>query len=262
MKRYFWLFGSFFLLIFLDSPAFAQDEIPHGSWSVAAFGGINYSVASSMHGSIEDYTSAIGNGTTASRYPFGSNHAHSLPLLVQLSYRYAKSPFGLFIGASGSAFNAGSRYRFSEGGRYTLTIGSADAGVEYTFGQLYQHWNFFGRFGIISSVINTFFRERQGTFSYDDFTVSGTGSRFGLEIEIGERYNIIRSTFGIEASLNYTNINMIGKSYTKPVIDQGFYFGGGGNSGDINDGKNPDDANDNARVIDYLSLRVGARYYF
>lgn len=261
MKKYFCLFGSFFLLIFLVSPARCQEDIPHAQWSFAALGGINYSVASSMHGSIEDYRAAMQNGTTAFQYPFGSNHAHSIPVQAQIAYRYAKSPFSLYLTAAGSAFNAGNGFRFSTSGRYTLSVGTGTIGIEYTFGQLYQHWNFFGRFGINSNIINGSYRSG-GQNRFLDTMFNSSGQRYGCEVEIGERYNISRSPIGIEASLNYTNVNLIGKSYTTPVLSQGGLFGGGRNSGDINDGKNPNDASDNARVIDYLSFRLGARYYF
>ncbi len=258
MKRYFCLFGSFFLIIFLAFSAYAQDDAPHGQWSFAAFSGINISISSAMHGTIEDYHSAIENGTTATQYPFGGNHTHSIPVQGQIAYRYAKSPMSIYLAASASSFNTGFGFRYSPSGRYTMTIGTTTAGLEYTLGQLYQHWNFFGRLGLNSSLIVGNYRIRNQD-RFMDVALSNNGTRYGIEMEIGERYNISRSPIGIEASLNYTNVNLIGKSYTDPALNQGLFSRG---SGDINDGKNPNDPNDNARVIDYLSLRVGARIYF
>lgn len=261
MKKYFCLFGSFFLLLFSESRIWAQDDEPIRKWSVALFSGFDYSPSASMNGSIEDYQSAIRNGTTASAFPFGGYKAYSAGFEFQIAYRYVKSPLSLYFNGYGSTFNAGYGFRFSSNGRYTMNIASGTAGLEYTFGQLYQHWNFFGRFGINSNIITSSFRMGNGD-RFSDTTISGVGQRFGIELEVGERYNIIRTNFGIEASLNYSNVNLFGKSYTAPVISQGLFFGGRGNSGDINDGKNPSDANDNSRVIDYFSLRLGVRYYF
>jgi hypothetical protein len=79
-------------------------------------------------------------------------------------------------------------------------------------------------------------------------------------VEIGERYHFPRLPFGIEASINYTNVNLFGKSYTAPIYTRGAVFSAPNNS--INDGKNPNDPNDSSRIIDYLSLRLGARFYF
>jgi hypothetical protein len=259
MKKYFWLFGSLFFVLFSDSRALGQDDEPVRKWSVAVFSGFDYSPTASMNGSIEDYQTAIRNGTTASQYPFGGYKAYSIGFEAQLAYRYPKSPLSLYFNGYGSSFNAGYGFRFSPSGRYTLTVASGTAGIEYTFGQLYQHWNFFGRFGINSNIIASSFR-MNGQNRFNDTTLNGIGQRFGFEIEVGERYNISRLPFGIEASINYSNVNLIGKSYTAPVFSQGLF--GRGNAGDINDGKNPSDANDNARVIDYFSFRLGARYYF
>ncbi|MDP4237664.1 MAG: hypothetical protein Q8919_14570, partial [Bacteroidota bacterium] len=148
-------------------------------------------------------------------------------------------------------------FRFSQSARFTMSIGTATAGLEYTFGQLYQHWNFFGRFGLNSSIIVGNYRSG-GANRFTDTTLLTNGLRFGFEAEIGERYNFSRSRFGVEASLNYSNINLIGKTYSVPVLQQGFSRIA---VGSINDGKNPNDSADSPRVIDYLSFRVGARIY-
>jgi hypothetical protein len=261
MKRYFLLFGSLFLSIFLPLTATAQEiepDSPPRQWSAAIFSGFDYSLSSSMHGSIEDYQRAIRNGTTASQYPFGGSRPYNVGFEVQAAYRYAKSPLSLFFNGYESSYNAGYGFRFTTSGRYTMNIVSGTAGLEYTFGQLYQHWNFFGRFGINSNLITGSFRTG-GQSRFSDTVVNGTGQRFGFEIEIGERYNFSRLPFGIEASINYANVNLIGKSYTQPNLFQGSIFSG---AGDINDGKNPGDPNDNSRIIDYLSFKLGVRYYF
>jgi hypothetical protein len=165
----------------------------------------------------------------------------------------------LYFTGYGSSFNAGSGFRFSPGGRYTMSIASGTIGLEYTFGQIYQHWNFFGRLGFSSNIIAGSYRTG-GPNRFSDTSVNATGQRFGLEIEVGERYNFRRLPFGIEASINYANVNLIGKTYTTPNLNTGSLFTSASNS--INDGKNPSDANDNSRVIDYFSLRLGARFYF
>lgn len=258
MKKYFYPFGSLIFLIFWVSGAIGQDE-PHGQWSFAAFGGFDYSVSSSMHGDMAQYQAALENGTTAAQYPFGGNRFYSIGLEGQVAYRYAKSPISIYFGAYGSNFYAGyGGFRFSQTGRFAMSIVTATAGVEYTFGQVYQRWNFFGRFGLNSSAIAGNYRVGNGN-RFTDTMVNSTDTRFGFEAEIGERYNFPRTPFGIEASINYANINLFGKSYTTPVLQQPFFRAA---AGSINDGKNPNDPSDNARTIDYLSFRLGARIYF
>jgi hypothetical protein len=258
MKRYFLLFGSLNFLIFFISEVRGQiveEDIPHGEWSVAILSGFEYSPSSAMQGTIQDYQNALRTGTTATQFPFGTR-PYTVGFEAQVEYRYAKSPLSLYFTGYGSSYNAGYGFRFSPGGRYTMTIASGTIGLEYTFGQIYQHWNFFGRFGLSSNIIASSYRTG-GANRFSDTSINATGQRFGIEIEAGERYNFPRLPFGIEASINYANVNLIGKTYTKPLI-----FGNFGGNQEINDGKNPSDASDNARVIDYFSLRLGARFYF
>ncbi len=259
MKRYFLLFGSAFLLFFAG--LVSAQEKPTGVWSVAISSGFNYSVSSSMHGDIGQYEEALKSVTTSAQYPFALNRSFGGGLGANAEYRFAKSPLSLYVGAYGSSFNAGNGFRNSSGGRFTMTILSLAAGIEYTFGQTYQTWNFYGRIGIVPTTINTSNRTGNGNrFSFDSLRINATEARTGLEIEVGERYHFHRLPFGIEASVNYTNANLIGKSYSAPVYQTGFF--GRGQNGSINDGKNPNDTSDNPRTIDYLSLRVGVRFYF
>src|SRR5207244_1728421 len=93
----------------------------------------------------------------------------------------------------------------------------------------------------------------------DSLRFNAAEGRLGIELEVGERYHFTHSAFGIEASLNYTNVNFFGKSYAPPDF-RGSIFNTATNS--INDGKNPNDPNDSPRVIDYISIRIVVRYYF
>jgi hypothetical protein len=257
IKKYFPLFGSFYLFIFLTSSAFAQDEveIPHGQWSVAVYSGGAYSVSSSMHGDIGQYEAALASGTTPAQYPFGTYMAFTVGFGAQFDYRFSKSPWSFFAGSYGSSYNAGHGFG---GGRFTMTILSGEGGIEYTSGQTYQEWNFYGRLGLVPSVIAAQNRASGGNrFSFDSLRINSIDSRLGMEVEIGERYHFPRTPIGIEASINYTNVNFFGKSYSVPTYGA-FY----GRSGSINDGKNPNDPNDSPRTIDFLSLRLGARFYF
>jgi hypothetical protein len=257
MKRYFLLFGSLFFL-FLPRPATAQDSRP-GGWSIAISTGGQYSLSSSMHGDIAQYEAALSNGTAPAQYPFAANRAFGLGFGAQLEYRIQGSPLSLYAGGYGMSFNAGSGFRNSTTGRFTMTIFSTTGGLQYTFGQTYQRWNFYGRIGFAPTVIASSNRSGNGNRSFfDSLRLNTVDSRVGMEIEIGERYHFPRLPIGIEASINYTNANLFGKSYTDPATF-GALFGAGDS---INDGKNPNDPTDNARTIDFLSIRFGARIYF
>ena len=265
MKRYFLLFGS---LIFLFSGQIAQaqeddDPPPTGVWSVGFFTTFVSSISSSMHGELAQYESALSGGTTPAQYPFASR-PYTIGFGLQADYRFVKSPLSLYLGGYGVGFNAGFGFRNSPGERFTMSILSTNGGIEYTFGQTYQHWNFYGRLGLVPSVITSSNRSggggRNNFFFTDSLRNNTVDSRLGMEIEIGERYHFSRLPIGIEASINYTNVNLFGKSYTTPNYSNGALFATPNNS--INDGKNPSDPNDNARVIDYLQMRLGARYYF
>jgi hypothetical protein len=265
IKRYFLLFGSLIVLFFPQlCRAQENDEMPEkGIWSAGIFTTFQSSVSSSMHGDIAQYESSLAGSTTPAQYPFGGNKAYSIGFGLQVDYRFVRSPYSLYLGGYGLGFNAGNGFRNAPGERFTMTILSANCGIEYTFGQTYQHWNFYGRFGLVPSIITSSNRLGGGrnTFFFSDSLRSNTvDSRLGMEIELGERYHFSRMPFGIEASINYTNVNLIGKSYTKPNYSSGALFASPNNS--INDGKNPNDPNDNARVIDYFQVRIGGRYYF
>ncbi|MFI5264621.1 MAG: hypothetical protein ACHQM6_08910 [Candidatus Kapaibacterium sp.] len=257
MKRYFLLFGSFFFLIF---PGLGKaQELRPGGWSIAVWSGGQYSLSSSMHGDIGQYEAALAGGKTSVQYPFGSNQAFSMAFGAQVEYRIEQSQISWYASGYGQSFNAGYGFRGSTSGRFTMTILSTAAGIQYTLGQTYQTWNFYGRVGIVPSIISGSNRSGNGNrFFYDSLRVNSVDSRFGMEVEFGERFRIPRWPIGIEASINYTNVNLFGKSYTAPVSPGALF----GVSASINDGKNPSDANDAARTIDFLSLRIGARIYF
>jgi len=263
MKRYFSIIGSLPLFIFLPLVAIGQIEqenIPHGQWSASVFGSFQYAFSASMQGNIAQYENALAGGGTPVGYPFGSR-PFSGGLGVEVERRLEKSAFSYYLGASETSFNAGYGFRNSPGGRFSMSILSSDLGIEYTFGQTYQTWNFYGRLGIVPSIITGSNRSSNGNrFVYDSLRSNSVDSRIGMELEIGERYHLFRLPFGIEASVNYSNVNLFGKSYTKPVYGTGSLFTTQNNS--INDGKNPNVPNDNSRIIDYLSLRLGVRYYF
>jgi len=260
MKRYFLLFGSAFFLFF-GKGALAQDK-PTGIWSMAITSGFNYSLSSSMHGDIGDYEAALASGATPAKYPFALNRSFGAGYGLSGEYRFARSPISLYATGYGNSYRAGYGFRNSPGGSFTMTIVSLAAGIEYTTGQTYQTWNFYGRMGIVPSTITTSNRSTAGgnRFAVDSLRSNSIDARTGLEIEVGERYHIPRWPIGIDISINYTNVNLIEKSYTAPAYNTGALFSPVNNS--INDGKNPNDAADNPRTIDYLSLRVGVRYYF
>ena len=262
MKRYFLLFGSLYFIVFLPLAAKGQieeEDVPHGQWSAVIFGSFQYSISGSMQGNIVQYENALAAGSTPKQYPFGAR-PFSGGFGVQIERRFEKSAFSYYFGASGSSFNVGYGFRNSPGGRFTMSILSSDLGIEYTLGQTYQTWNFYGRVGIVPSIITGSNRSGAGgnRFTYDSLRSNSTDSRFGMELEIGERYHFPRLPIGIEASINYTDVNVFGKSYIAPV-SYGALFGG---TGSINDAKNPNNPNDNPRVIDYFSFRFGGRFYF
>src|ERR1043166_5170794 len=152
MKRYFLLFGSPVLVLFLPIALFAQDETT-GGWSAGFFTSLHYAVSSSMHGSITDYEGSLAKGITPAQYPFDANRALSISFGVQIERRFEKSPLGYYFTTYGVGFRGGSNYRFSSNGSFSMSILSIATGLEYTFGQIYQRWNFYGRAGLVPSVI-------------------------------------------------------------------------------------------------------------
>lgn len=255
MKKYFLLFGSFFFALFWVGSAMAQDD-GHGEWSFAAQSGLNYALSTSMQGAFADYEMAIQTGTTPSRYPFEGTRSLALGFGGQFSYRYYKSSYGLYFGTYGLAYGAGSGGRFSAEGRFSMALFSVLAGIEYTTGEPYQHWNFTGRIAVGPTIIATSYRSSRSSFTR--FTDNASGARIGIEIGVSQRYHFIRTPIGIEAGITYMNANLIGRSYV-PTSSGGSLFGA---APSINDGKNPDDAKDNSRTIDFLALKIGGRYYF
>lgn len=255
MKKYFLPFGSFFFVLFWATEAYAQEE-SHGQWSFAAYSGLNYALSASMHGEIADYSDAVQNDRTSLEYPLAGASSLGIGFGAQFSYRYTKSSYGLYFGSYGLSYNAGRGGRFSETGRFSMALFSAMAGIEYVSGQSYQHWNFVGRIAAGPTVIATSYRSAGSGFTR--FSDNSSALRLGIEIGIGERYHFSRSPIGIEASITYTNANLIGKSYVAPNAVGALFA----QNTTINDGKNPDDANDSARTIDFLTLRIGGRIYF
>jgi hypothetical protein len=263
MKRYFLLFGSLLLLVFFTRKVAAQTvegDVPQPRWSAAYFGSFQYTTSAAMQGQIADYETALAHGKAPAKYPF-ANQPYAGAVGFTTEHRFEKSPIGIYFSLSVLNFNEGNGFRNSPEPRFSMSIFSTCLGIQYIFGQVYQTWNFYGRLGFVPSSISSTNRST-GTnrfFTSDSLRNNTLDTRQGLEFEIGERYHFLGTSFGIEASLNYTNVNLFGKSYTKPVLGSGSLFNV---NNSINDGKDPSDPNDNARVIDYFSVRIGARYYF
>ncbi|HET7153439.1 MAG TPA: hypothetical protein VFJ29_06705, partial [Candidatus Kapabacteria bacterium] len=126
---------------------------------------------------------------------------------------------------------------------------TGDIGGEYTLGRYTDLFNAFARVGVNGNVIHgsVDLGTEMNTLVYSEF-------RLGAEGEIGGRLNFAGTPLAAEIGLDYTNANLIGKSYSAPGAQPPYPL----HSRTLNDGANPNDPNDQSRTIDFLSLRIGA----
>jgi hypothetical protein len=169
---------------------------------------------------------------------------------VQLAHRYPASPWSAL-----AAVNFTSFFTDIFSGSYArMYLWTATVGTEYALGDFADSWNAFGRAGINASLIDGRLHYNSLFFGVFD-TFTNTALRFGFEGEIGGRYNLQSFPLTLETSVGYTNANLIGKSFEQPATRPPYTI----DSTDLNDGANPNNPDQGAKTIDFVSLRLGIR---
>jgi len=221
--------------------------------------------SSSMRGTLYGFEQDFANGYNNHQYPFGDGRSFAANFGGHLAYRFRseKSPgeytyshWSAFIGVQGTFFSVSDPAVFSnsDNNSFSILIATWTLGAEYTLGDPSDLFNAFGRVGLDANLIS-------GSILYNYYfsTAITDAFRFGYEAEIGGRYNIPATPLAIEASVDYTDANLLGKNYVAPATL---------NNSNIlreralNDGANPNDPSDQSRTINDLSFRLGGRIWF
>ncbi len=159
----------------------------------------------------------------------------------------------VYIGLSGNFFNKSSSV--SNDQVFMMIIGT-QVGAEYNFLPRNETINLFARGGFNINFIG-------GIVDYDYFfgvyeVRVPLALRLGFDVEPGIRFLIHSTPIALELSGNYYHANLLGKSYTKPVVQPNSPL----SERELNDAANPDNSNDSARAIDFFQIKLGARIWF
>ncbi len=237
-------------------PLFAQgsDSTVQGrSWSICATGLYNFPASSSMRGTNEEFRADVMRDYNNRKYPFASP-TYAFGWSGKILYALPSSGHtDLFLGFSGNFINSEQDNNHDQA---FMAVWGVNLGVEYSLLPRWNTWNVFGRASISTQFIHGF---TDYDFGLGVFRTNvPTAGRLGAEAELGGRFVIPSTPVALELSGGYLNANLLGKSYTKPpaVPNDDLY------ERQLNDGKNPDNPDDNSRTIDFLSIRLGARIWF
>ncbi|OGU12105.1 MAG: hypothetical protein A2X61_09835 [Ignavibacteria bacterium GWB2_35_12] len=253
MHRKFVFALIFSFSVILTIQIFAQTKLP-GQWSLMFNGNYftNFGISEAMRGTGEEFYNDLSKDYNNSKFPFGESGTQSFNFGGQLSYRFPESNFSPYLSLNLFFFflNSDASY-LSTSAFASITLFVWSLGCEYTLGLPADLLNIFGRLGINTSTI-------AGNVHYFTETDVIPTQRLGFETEIGGRLNIPETPLAVELITNYSNINLIGKSYTKPASQPRLYLP----ERELNDGKNPDNPNDKDRTIDFLSIKLGLKLWF
>jgi len=252
------LFFSFITILLL--PVNAQDDlgfipapkIEKSKWSILLNYGTAYGISKAMNGSHEDFFADLSKDYNNTYFPFGSNRTSSYTFCGELAFKLPDSRFCTYYSIQYTEF-----YTYVDSmpippknsGEALMSIVTNAIGCEYMLGNPEGKLSAFVRLGLNTSTIF-------GHVKYIMQTNLISAQRFGLETEAGGRLRFPKLPFSIELALNYNSANLIGKSYTKPPA-----FGADVNDRALNDGVNPDNPSDKARVIDFIQIKIGIRFW-
>lgn len=223
--------------------------------SILFFGNINgnFGTSDGMLGSVEEFVYDMKFNNYNNRYyPFGDDDTQTNCFGFQYMYKTSEkylSFYGAFAYTSFYQEQDDANEMISE--KAEMDIYSFTPGLEFCIGSPNDLWNTFIRGGVNFNII-------KGFVEYDSGTTDVLPAfRVGFEGELGGRCNIPGSSIGIEVSANYSQANYIGKSYTA----HGKIFGETLNERELNDMGQTGNIYDKNRVIAFLSLRIGLRYW-
>lgn len=213
-----------------------------------------FPVSESMRGTDAEFKQQLQTNYTSTKYPFSNDgNLFSLGWGGKVFYSLTNNT-DVYVGLSGNFFSKHD-ISVSRDRVFMMMIGT-QIGGEYSFLPRTETINFFARGGLNLNFIG-------GIVEYDYFfgvyeTRVPLAFRLGFDIEPGIRFLIPSTPIAIELSGNYYHSNLIGKSYTKPAVQPNSPL----EERELNDGANPDNANDSARTIDFFQIKLGARIWF
>lgn len=240
-------------MAFVCNNGYSQMRMP-GQWSLMIEGNVNmnHGLSYAMRGTNDEFLADIANDYLNYRYPFADRNAFSSYIGAQLAYRFPESDWSVYSDVSMTLFYTWDYIGFLNHVDAGMPIFSFTPGVEYTVGDPLELWNFFARAGISSNLI----------FGWVDYVGNevyvNPGIRFGLDLAAGGRLNIPHTPLALETSINYSNINIIGKNFVMPDVQPNDEI----IERHLNDAKNPNDPRDDDKTIDYLGFRIGLRLWF
>jgi hypothetical protein len=214
MKSLVNVFARYILFSFIISnQIFAQTKLP-GQWSLMLSGNYftNFGISEAMRGTGEEFFNDLSKDYNNSKFPFGESGTQSFNFGGQLAYRFPESNFSPYLSINLIYFfleKSDAAY-LSNPARASMTIFGWSLGCEYTLGLPSELLNILARIGINTSTI-------VGNVNYFDETDVNAAIRFGFETELGGRLNIPGTPLAVELMTNYSNINLIGKSYSNPA---------------------------------------------
>jgi hypothetical protein len=244
---------SFVLVLLCAAGLHAQPKLP-GQWSLSFEGGFSLPASSAMRGTADEFRADLQKDYTNRRYPFGDKRSLTGAFGGMLSYRFPKSEWSAY-GANHFYFSYtdnGFPYNSSLGQSASLFVSATSFGAEYTIGEASEPLNAFARAALALSLIG-------GQVNYFDYkTEIPAVFRGGIDVGVGGRWNWSFAPLALEGAVSYLNANLIGKNYEAPVASPPSTL----RERALNDAANPNDPNDNTRMIAYLSFQLGLRLWF
>ncbi len=259
------IFSHFACALILCSVVNAQDDskVQGGPLSIHVGLSWNAAVSSSMRESSQDFRNELKQTYTNSGYPFAPSEVTSVygaDLLLQygLQNRHSSLLCGLLWNYFDNEQSVLSRTALPAPNDYAkMKIYTLMLGYEYNLFDNHDAFAAYARGALLASLIGgsthvtTIF---PNDLQFTTLTnVPNTGC-LGYALELGSRWRIPATHFGLEASVQYLNTNLLGKSYEAPsaVPDNDLF------QRELNDGADPANAADHARTIDFLRFRLGA----
>jgi opacity protein-like surface antigen len=241
------------LLSFTPCITLAQTAIPFRPqpedrhWTITLEGGYASGVSASMRGTNAEFQSDIEKDYNNRTYPFGDPNAWGAGGGLRIEYRFLPGNFSAYASGRLIGFTTSDASKDSA----TLSVGSIGLGGKYTY-DISRSLDLFASAGINGNLIG-------GSIVYTFGTVNITtpNSRYGFELGLGADWNPW-SIILLRLFADYSDVNVIGKSYTVPAASpQNFLF-----SRALNDGANPNNPNDSPRTIDYFLFGIAAGVRF
>ena len=225
---------------------------PMHPWTVAIEGAYASGVSASMRGTNSEFQSDLEKDYNNSHYPFGDPNAFGVGFGIQADYRFLPNDFGIYAAVRSAGFLT--TETLIEDTAF-MDVNTLAVGASYTY-DLSNAFDLGAEAGINGSLIG-------GHIAYNTFFYRGTTSittpntRFGFELGLRADWNPWAFLL-VRAFVKYSDMNVIGKSYTPPPTSPPNPL----LTRALNDGANPNNPNDKPRTIDYVlsGLAIGVQF--